>query len=564
MEFAREAHEPTPERDSIPEAILPEASLQELHELYRVDATPHTDTSLSSETLVTHDAIQDEIATLEADMTAVGSLDTAPESVSTMTAQELRDRYDRAYRHDVAKSAWETRSKQRERLATAREHFSADAETAEIERLQAGVELSRRFDLEQLDQQLASLHIKTENSHSELDTEMRKKRQQVALRTPLEKVVAVGQKYFSFLGTDEAQAEIDTLAAQMQELTIQEVAEQARIQSEIERIQGEIKDEQQSVVERVKTNYQDLRTSNEASFVSERKNLLEQVRTKNQDSRLASEQTAELLAEGKLSVSELAKATNSLVIHSLPLEGWNTHNTSMNNTEIEADKVTIEEKIDIVTEKQPDLSVSIVSIDNPDAPHGTMYPFGLIIDGSVIASYGGDSSTIAREDRRYRKYVKVDGEGGTLQTDPVAEFKKNAQEAPEHGIYNETIVKKPTIKGIFLDGERLKPSIDTETGESHDYFGDTVVEYSDGTEESEAKLLEKYNGKDVVIARSTANVGNQAGKSIIRVTQKRSGEQKAIEFAQNNYPDLPIYIRRGTSVYDLSGQPVAAEDIYGT
>jgi hypothetical protein len=573
-------------------ALEPEASLVELAEQYSVDKVPITDTPASTEVPVSVDTSQDsiiktEIATLEADIATItpdtnfnAALDVpakvegdilpetsidqvVSEGEQTMTANELRNRYDGAFRHNAAKEAWEKRDQQQEIRAEKREMYSAEAETAEIEQARAKVDPFKKSSLELLDQQVADMKRQTEGALGILDNEIRNKKLDIARRNPLKKIIALGQKYVSFLGSDEIKSKIDAFETQKQELLVEEAQKNADLQSQIKQIKLEIQSQQEVEAGRIQARYSDGRLDSEAAFVASRKSLQERVRTQNQDSRSASEKTAELLAEGKLNVSELAKTTNSLVVHSLPLEGWNMNNTSMNNPEIKVDEVSVEEKISIVTEKQPDLSVSIVSIDNPDVKHGTMYPFGLIVDGSMIAAYDGDSSTIAKGDKRYRKYVGG-SEGSTLQVDPAAAFEKNAQENSKGG-YNEAIVHKPNIKGIFIDGERLKPVISTETGEPYDYFGDNLTEIFN--EEEAAEVQKKYGdalagGSIQTFSRFTPKTGVLAGQDIVRIIRKRSGEQKAIEFAKNNYPDLPIYIRRADGVYNIDGQPVSAEDVY--
>jgi hypothetical protein len=571
-------------------ALEPETGLNELAELYKVDTSASVEASVSVDT--SQEAIvKAEIATLEADMatittdtnsvspldatiesdilpgTSIGGLSNqaVAEVGSTMTAQQLRDRYDGAYRRNAAETAWEKRGQQMEIRSEKREKYSAEAETAEIEQAKANVNSRKSYYLERLDQQLANMKRETEESLDYFSTMIGYKQAEIAKRNPLEKMIALGQKYVSFLGADEIKSKIDEFETKKQELLAEEAQKNADIQLQIEQVKLEIQGQQEIEAERIRARYSDGRENSEAAFVSNRKSLLERVRSQNQGSRLASEKTAELLAEGKLSVAELAKTTNSLVVHTLPLEGWSMNNTSMNNTEIKADEVSVEDKIKIVTEKQPDLAVSIVAIDNPDVKHGTMYPFGLIVDGSMIASYDGDSSTIARGDKRYRKYVRSENQGETLQVDPVAAFEKNARELPGHGKYNEAIIHKPNIKGIFIDGERLRPVISTETGEPYDYFSDSVTEIFNQDEEEE--ILKKYGdmfdgGSIESISRFVPKTGVRTGQPTVRIIRKRSGEQKAIEFAQRNYPDLPIYIRRADGVYDINGQPISAEDIY--
>lgn len=585
-------------------ALEPDADLNELAELYRVDSSVSTEEAVSADTSQVA-MFEKDIATLETDLaniTADTNLDASlsipateadifseksndsllnqnmVEVQPTMTAGELRNRYDGAYRRTATREAWEKRGRQYQARAEKREKFSIEAETAEVEQAKANVNSYESSYRERLDQELINLRRETKGSLDHFNTMIGYEQEYIARRNPLQKIIAFGQKYVSFLGSDYEKSKIGKFEAKKQELLAEEAQKNAGIQSRIEQLKLEIQGKQESTdkyIQRIQAWYAYNRAENESTFVSDRKNLLESVREKNQHSRLASEKTAELLAEGKLNVAELAKETNSLVVHTLPLDGWSMNNTSMNNTEVNVTELTAGEKIAIVTEKQPDLAVSIVAIDNPDVKHGTMYPFGLIVDGSIIASYDDDSSTIAKGDKRYRKYTwGHNGKGNTLQADPVGAFINNTVNKPRGPDgYNEAIVHKPRVRGIFIDGERLKPVTDTETGEPHDYYKDKVeVYYLPG---QEAQMLKQYKdvmdeGDDVIIeekmdrTKVIAKSGPYAGQEVFGFRRVRSGEQKAIEFAQSNYPDLPIYIRRADGVYDINGQPVSAEDIYAT
>jgi hypothetical protein len=290
----------------------------------------------------------------------------------------------------------------------------------------------------------------------------------------------------------------------------------------------------------------------------ERQNLRKRISEVNKNSKEAIAATAEQMEEGRLNIAELAREMNALVEHGISRDGWSVANTSMNNTEVAIESLTTKDKIDTIYEKQPDISASIVHIDKGEVDHGVMYPFGLIIDGTLIASYNEDSSTITKGDTRYRKSANSES---TLQTNPVEAFKKNAQQKLG-GMWgwNESIVHKPHIKGIFVDGERLKPVVSTEDGSLIDHRGDTVTEYYSPDQESE--IMRKYEGKIKGVGRGIPKSGPYAGVPVFKIERTRSGVEKAIEYAEKNYPELPVYIRGADGVYDLEGNKVDVGQIY--
>ncbi len=285
-----------------------------------------------------------------------------------------------------------------------------------------------------------------------------------------------------------------------------------------------------------------------------RKYLLERTHTVNTSSKEAIKNTKEELEKGNLDISKLAKESNAIVVHAIPLEGWSMANTSMNNNVVDVTKLTSHDKISIVKDKLPDLSASIISAGEKIAGQGLMYPFGLVLDGKIIASYGEDSSSITKGDARYLKYGEP-----TLQSNPVNQFKKISKVAAR-GMTNsnESIVHLPKIKGILIDEDYL----------NMDYLkGDRVTETYPREQESE--MLQKY-GDSVISspALSREIMGEKLYdkfpelRTTTRITRKRGGMEKALEYADTHYPDLPVYIRRKDGIYTREGKKVTAEDIY--
>lgn len=263
----------------------------------------------------------------------------------------------------------------------------------------------------------------------------------------------------------------------------------------------------------------------------------------NTKSREAILSTVEALERGDLDISKLAIEANAVVIHAIPIEGWNTTNTSMNNHEVDVNSMTSHEKIAVIKEKSPDLSASVLSVGEKIEGQNTMYPFGLILDGRIMSAHEGDALTETKGSVKIKHPQYLDNT--TLQSDTASEFKKIANKKATNGEWNEVIVSSPNIKAIFIDETKLNGTY---------YFGDkfsTVYQ----NEEDAQKIIDAYGQDNLEIGRNTST-----GK--IKITRSRSGLEKALAYAKEHYPDLPIYLRRTDGVCDINGNKVTAEDIY--
>ena len=176
-----------------------------------------------------------------------------------------------------------------------------------------------------------------------------------------------------------------------------------------------------------------------------------------------------------------------------------------------------------------------------------MYPFGLILGGTLIAAYEKDEGTIAVGDARRKK----DG-FGTLQEDSMETFKKVAgQVTPDNYAWNESIVHKPMIKAILIDETMLGVEM---------LKGDEVKEYF--SQDQEEAIRAKYGDSIVSAASGTPTKGPHAGKPVFMINRVRSGLDKALEYAHDNYGEFPVYIRRNDGIYNLTGRKVGAAEIY--
>jgi hypothetical protein len=290
-------------------------------------------------------------------------------------------------------------------------------------------------------------------------------------------------------------------------------------------------------------------------YEESKKRLLQKIRDINKTSREGIRNTFLSMESGELDIAKLAKESNAVVVHTIPLDGWHMGSTEMNNEEADTKKISAKEKADIISEKQPDLSASILSVETM-AGQDMFYPFGYIVDGTLLAAYGQDEGTIASGDSRRRK----EAFHGTLQKDTPGEFARVAQSeavARASTQHNESIVHKPKLKGVILDEERLSK-------ESAYYPGDEVREVFSSKEEEEKKMADYTARYGESIINSSQAIRTEMGiepKNLF-VTRKRSGIQKAVEYAQEHHPELPIYVRKADAIYTLDGKKVTAEDIY--
>ncbi len=346
----------------------------------------------------------------------------------------------------------------------------------------------------------------------------------------------------------------DPIADELKKVALQKEAEAQALASQEEKIK-ELKQRAQANLAHRKEDLQGNDVEGQKIYESAKKALLEKTRTSNKNSREAIRNTFLSMEKGELDIAKLAKESNAVVVHTIPLDGWHMGSTSMNNEEANTNKLTAKEKTDIILTKQPDLSASVLSVETR-AGQDMFYPFGYILDGKLIASYDKDEGTVASGDARHRK----EEFHGTLQKDAKGEFARVAETdairraSTQH---NESIVHKPEIKGILLDEAAIAQ------GESY-FPGDEVREMFASKEEEEKKMPEykKLYGDSII--NSSEEIRNDMGiePKTLFVTRKRTGLQKAIEYAKQTHPELPIYVRKVDGIYTIDGKKVTAEDIY--
>jgi hypothetical protein len=393
----------------------------------------------------------------------------------SFTQEELRDRYEGGRRNFLAQEAWSKRKELR------------DSEKSRVDSLLKNLSSTE-------DSLRESDDIKKKMIRADNDVIYS---QSIAPRRQAIETLKKKQEARNFFKKIQYKFKEDPLSLEINNLTQEIQKEESRIISNNSTLDLNLK-EHSSYIDTKKESYATLVTDVEGEFLRKRKFLLEKTRASNRESREAITQTLEALKKGDLDIATLAKESNALVVHTIPLEGWQMANTSMNNTLVDTKSMSPQDKINTITEKQPDLSVSVISAGESIEGQGLMYPFGVILGGTLIASYERDSGLVVKGDSRI---VKPEY-GSTLQTNTTEMFGSVAnQKAKGDRSWNESIVHKPNVKALFIDEE---------------------------------KLLKEYPGD----------------------------MQKVFSYAEENYKSFPVYIRKQDGIYTKEGKKVTAEEIY--
>ena len=371
---------------------------------------------------------------------------------------------------------------------------------------------------------------------------------------------------------DPFKAEIDTLKRKQEERGfLKKLSYRFRndpLQEEVTRLSAKIREEERKIADN-EANLQtevlnlsehltkrtvlagDLLEGHRKEFTEKRKLLLNETHSHNTSTREVAKNTFEALQRGDLDISKLAAESNAIVVHAIPLDGWNMKNTSMNNSEIKnIETLSAKEKFDILAGKQPDVSASVLSAGNVIKGQEMFYPFGFILDGKLMASYEGDEGTYADGETRRRK----EQFNGTLQNNTKDQFNVVANSPAQVSIggqYNESIVHEPRPKGVIIDEVVLVDRQDK---------GDQVKEYFPFDQKEE--VVKKFGTSIVATGEGVPSSGEYTGKHVFRIERKRTAMEKALEYASNNHPDLPIYIRKQDGIYTKDGRKVTAAEIY--
>lgn len=454
------------------------------------------------------------------------NVDTPPTEVELRERENaLKARYEDPYRKEVAGKILDERSK----LRRAESHRIKDLQSTLSMRIQGSERVAERnkkmFD---------SVDIKVE--------------QEKVLQQ--KKDIEQQQADRGFFAKMKYRFKSDPLTVQLLRLQKTHEEHAKEIQQNEERSR-EIDQARDKSISKETTLIQEKLDDNE-EYLRDKKKLFEKTKATNRESREAIRDTFLSMEKGDLNVANLARDSNAVVVHTIPLDGWEMKTTAHTNQEVDTTKMKAIEKATLLSEVRPDVSASILSVDRVEDQF-LFYPFGYILDGTIIASYDGDVGTKTDGTARRKKEER----SGTLEVNTVERFKEVAASPAkknfhnEFSKYNESIVHEPSIKAVLIDESMLLKRGDLD---------DTVTEYYSPQEQAE--VLAKYQDSIQFDSLMVPSKGPHAGKEMLMVSRKRSATEKAIAYAQENHPELPIYIRKSDSIYTLDGKKVTAKDIY--
>jgi hypothetical protein len=392
------------------------------------------------------------------------------------TQEELRDRYEGDRRSFLANEAWLKRKSLRE------------SEKSQAEELLKGLHQTEEYlkESEESKKKMTGAENDAIYMHS------------IAPRRQAMESLRNQQESRGFFKKIQYRFKADPLNQELEKLKQEIQQEESRITENTNLLERKLQ-EDTAYLDSKKEKHNEIALDNKELFLRKRKSLLEDVRGNNRASKEGIIKTLESLENGDLDIAKLAQESNALVVHTIPLEGWEMANTSMNNTLVDTKSMSSQEKISTIVEKQPDLSASIISAGESIEGQGLMYPFGVILSGTLIASYDRDAGLIVKDDARIAKPEY----GSTLQTNTIEMFSNVAhQGAKGDRRWNESIVHKPNVKALFVDEEKLLQE------HPHDML-------------------------------------------------------KVLAYAQEHYSTLPLYIRKKDGIYTKDGKKVTAEEIYG-
>ncbi|MCX6736069.1 MAG: hypothetical protein NTZ13_03215 [Candidatus Parcubacteria bacterium] len=123
-------------------------------------------------------------------------------------------------------------------------------------------------------------------------------------------------------------------------------------------------------------------------------------------------------------------------------------------------KVTAMDRARMVMGVEPTISVSTVNLSGEDTESKTFTPIGLIVgEGTVLSAYGSDAGTYADN-----PFIRRSTYDKNLKSSVQENIEKNTEKALKRergdwdiqvGEWNEIVVEKPKVAGVFIDTTRL-------------------------------------------------------------------------------------------------------------
>lgn len=295
-----------------------------------------------------------------------------------------------------------------------------------------------------------------------------------------------------------------------------------------------------------------MKNETEKEYLEDKKDLLARVRYENRISKNAVKNTFEGFESGELDVSRLAKESNSLVVHAIPLDGMNMKSTDHKNKSADTLSMSAMDKAREVISGNHDLASSVINMGRRYRQN-MFYPFGFILDGKLVSIQESDAGTVTAGD-----YRRLGDNKRTLLVKPKDRFMEVANKDAKEYVFtqhNEAVIHSPKVKGILIDRTKLDP----EFAFNNNY---RPREVKVNLSPEEARLYLDKHKKAKIVSQGVLEDGEYAGQQRVNVVREMGGLEIATEFAKDNFPDLKIYFLDKDGVYDESGKKVSAEDLY--
>ncbi len=165
-------------------------------------------------------------------------------------------------------------------------------------------------------------------------------------------------------------------------------------------------------------------------------------------------------------VETLSRENGDIFLHGVPTKYRANRNTSMNNPTFNTESLSTEDKLSLIMGLEPTISASVIREGQHDVE--TFYTFGVILGGgTVLSAYAEDSGTVA--EGLYSRSAKYDKETKQIQRTSIQKnISKHLNKAigtpaeeRRYGSYNEIVVEKPKVAGLYINISQFNPDFET-------------------------------------------------------------------------------------------------------
>lgn len=401
----------------------------------------------------------------------------------------------------------------------------------------------------------------------------------------------------SFTPKKEAMEKIES-AVSFDDQTIKEkIRNEINLDSQIEEIDNEIVKTQTEASENINSTVSNFSKAYHhpdyrdkvAKEIKEARNFgqdAETIRSRFYD-KTASEKENFESQEKERSVAEIMKEKDTVIVHGIPL----LNNSKMdNNNVVNSSKMNFEESCELIIGLEPTLSTSMPTPERSN--NGLAYKQGVILgEGKVLSAHSSDAGTVAIGiNKRMPKHVD-----SSIQS--KIDLEEIVLDVPGRP-WNELVVEKPQIAGLFLDMSFDEKEFDSNGPgfEKYKNEGEDVVQMAQENKktfiEDQNKLLmemrkqsEKldvplyvFKNEDGILNKYKVNFeehpeysDNYIKEVILPKMNEKFPKDKNgkfiltkdyIKFINEEVNPIRNYIKNGDRKYIL--EKVTAEDIYNT